>query len=49
MITSAKDYTEKKRKKDSQNPGTNGKRKGIQRKSQKEAYAYTLTKGEKGK
>ena len=51
MITSAKDYTKKKTKKkmDRQNPRTNGKSKAIQTKSQKEAYTYTLTKGEKGK
>ena len=34
---------------DKQNPGTNGKSKAIQTKSHKEAYTYTLTKGEKGK
>ena len=48
MITSAKNYTGKK-KKDSQNPRTNGKSKAIQTKSHKEAYTYTLTKREKGK
>ena len=47
MITSAKNYTKK--KKDSQNPRTNGESKAIQRKSHKEAYTYTLTKREKGK
>ena len=34
---------------DSQNPMTNGKSKAIQTKSHKEAYTYTLRKGEKGK
>ena len=33
----------------SQNPRTNGKSKAIQAKSHKEAYTYTLTRGEKGK
>ena len=47
MITSVKNYT--KRKKDRQNPRTNGKSKAIQTKSHKEAYTYTLTKNEKGK
>ena len=47
MITSAKNYTKK--KKDKQNPRTNGKRKAIETKSHKEAYTYTLTKREKGK
>ena len=47
MITSAENYT-KKKKMDSQNPRTNGKRKAIQTKSHTEAYAYTLTKREKG-
>ena len=40
MITSAKNYTKKKkkkRKKDRQNPRTNGKGKAIQTKSHKEA------------
>ena len=46
MITRAKNYT---KKKDSQNPRTNGKSKAIQTKSYKEAYTYTLTKREKGK
>ena len=45
MITSAKNYTKK--KKDSQNPRTNGKSKAIQTISHKEAYTYTLR--EKGK
>ena len=52
MITSTKNYTEKKpktQKTDSQNPRTNGKSKAIQTKSHKEAYTYTLTKREKGK
>ena len=52
MITSAKNYTKKqanKKKPDRQNPGRNGKRKGIQTKSHKEAYTYTLTKREKGR
>ena len=39
----------KKKKKDRQNPWTNGKSKAIQTKSHKEAYIYTLTKREKGK
>ena len=47
MITSAKNYTEK--KKDRQNPKTNGKSKAIQTKSQTEAYTYTLSKRENGK
>ena len=47
MITIAKNYTKKKM--DRQNPRTNGKRKAIHTKSPKEAYAYTLTKREKGK
>ena len=47
MITSAKNYTKK--KKDSQNPRTNDKSKAIQTKSHKEAYTWTLTKREKGK
>ena len=34
---------------DRQNPRTNGKSKAIQTKSHKEAYTFTLTKGEKGK
>ena len=34
---------------DRQNSRTNGKSKGIQTKSHKEAYTYTLTKREKGK
>ena len=34
---------------DRQNPRTNGKRKAMQTKSQKEACTYTLTKIEKGK
>ena len=34
---------------DRQNPKTNGKSKAIQRKSDTEAYTYTLTKREKGK
>ena len=38
-----------KTKMDRQNPGTKGKSKAIQTKSQKEAYTYTLTKREKGK
>ena len=48
MITSAKNYT-KKKKEDRQNPRTNGKSKAIQTKSHKEAYTYTLTKREKEK
>ena len=46
MITSAKKYT---KKKDRQNPRTNGKSKAVQPKSHKEAYTYTLTKSENGK
>ena len=46
MTTSAKYYA---KKKDRQNPRTNGKSKAILRKSHKEAYTYTLTEGEKGK
>ena len=38
-----------KKKMDRQNLRTNGKSKGIQRKSHTEAYTYTLTKREKGK
>ena len=51
MITSAKNYTNKNKQKetDRQNPMTNGKSKAIQTKSHKEAYTYTLRKGEKGK
>ena len=45
MITSAKNYTKK--KKDSQNPRTSGKSKAIQTKSHKEAYTYKLTKKRK--
>ena len=50
MITSAENYTKKtkKTKTDRQNPRTNGKSKAIQTKSHTEAYAYTLTKREKG-
>ena len=54
MITSAKNYTKKKKQKqtkkktDRQNPRINGKSKAIQTKSHKEAYTYTLTKREKG-
>ena len=51
MITSAKNYTKKKKRKkktDRQNPRTNGKNKAIQTKSHTEAYTYTLTKREKG-
>ena len=48
MITSAKNYTRKKKTTDRQNPRTNGKSKAIQTKSHKEAYTYTLTKREKG-
>ena len=42
MITSAENYTKK--KKDRQNPRPNGKSKAIQTKSHPEAYTYTLTK-----
>ena len=41
--------TVKKKKKDRQNPRTNGKSKAIQTKSHTEAHTYTLTKREKGK
>ena len=55
MITSAKNYTKEKQKKqtkkatktDRQNPRTNGKSKAIQTKSHKGAYTYTITKREK--
>ena len=47
MITSAKNYTKK--KKDREKHKTNGKNKAIQRKSHKEANTYTLRKREKGK
>ena len=57
MITSAKNYTKEKQKKqtkkatktDRQNPRTNGKSKAIQTKSHREAYTYTLIKRGKGK
>ena len=52
MITMAKNCIKKKRKTKAQkkkNPRTNGKSKAIQTKSHKEAYAYALTKREKGK
>ena len=49
MVTSSNNYTEKKKKKDRQNPRTYGKSKAIQTKSHKEAYTYTFTKREKGK
>ena len=50
MITSAKNYIKKERKKkDRQNPRTNGKSKAIQTISHTEAYTHTLTKREKGK
>ena len=50
MITSAKNYTKKKKKKtDRQIPRTNGKSKAIKNKSHTEAYTYTLRKIEKGK
>ena len=39
----------KRKRKDRQNPRTNGKSKVTQTKSPKEAYRYTLTKREKGK
>ena len=45
MITSTKNYT---KKKDRQNPRTNGKSKAVQTESHKEAYTYILTKREKG-
>ena len=47
MITSAINYTKKKKKTERQKPRTNGKSKPIQTKSHKETY--TLTKREKGK
>ena len=37
-----------KKKKDRQNPRTNGKSKAIEKESHKETYTYTLTKREKG-
>ena len=51
MITSVKTIHTNTHKKqtDRRNPRTNGKSKTIQTKSHKEAYTYTLTKGEKGK
>ena len=52
MITSAKNYTKKRKKikiTDRQYPRTNGKSKAIQTKSHKEAYTYTPTKREKGR
>ena len=53
MITSAKNYTKKKKektnKKSTQKPRTNDKSKAIQKKSHKDAYMYTLIKREKGK
>ena len=52
MITSAKIYTktnkQQEQKTDRQNPRTNGKSKALQTKLHKEAYTYTLPKGEKG-
>ena len=52
MITSAKNYTKKKKektnKKSTQKPRKNDKSKAIQTKSHKEAHTYTLTKREKG-
>ena len=39
MITSTKNYT---KKKDRQNPRTNGKSKAVQTESHKEAYTYIL-------
>ena len=49
MIRTTKNYTKKKKKRNGQNPRTNGKSKAIQKKSHKEAYTCTLTKREKGK
>ena len=49
VISSAENYTKKKKNTDRQNLRTNGKGKAIQTKSYTEAYAYTLTKREKGK
>ena len=52
MVTSTEKYTKKipnkQKKTDRQNPRTNGKSKAIQTKSHTKAYAYTLTKREKG-
>ena len=49
MITSTKIHTKKPKKQmERQNPRTNGKSQTIQTKPHKEAYTYTLTKGEKG-
>ena len=49
MITSAKNYTKKKKQMDRQNPRTNrkSKSKAIQTKSHTEAHTYTLTKEKK--
>ena len=47
MIRGTKIYTKK--KKDRQNPKTNGKSHALETKSHNEAYTYTLTKREKGK
>ena len=50
MITSAKNYTKRKKTKTGrQNPRTNGKSQAILTKSHKEAYAYTPTKEKKEK
>ena len=52
MITSAENYPKtpsQKKIMDRENPRTNGKSDAIQRKSHTVAYAYTLTKREKGK
>ena len=43
-----KTILKKNQKTDRENPRTNGKSKAIQTKSPTEAYAYTLTKREKG-
>ena len=44
-----KKSAKKQKQKNRQNPRTDGKSNLIQTKSHKEAYAYTLTKREKGK
>ena len=51
MTTSAKNYTKKnpQTKNGQTDPRTNVKSKALQTKSHKEAYTYTLRKGEKGK
>ena len=44
MITSAKNYTKKKKKTDRKNPGTNGKSKCIQAESQRRIHIHTHKK-----